>query len=248
MQKFLLSLLLVSGFVSLRAQITVSGTVLDSSKMNYVENVRVISTGGMFSVTDSLGRYSILVQERDSIYFYYNNKPTQKFPVVKIPNLRQFDISLRLTVKGKYSVLKEVMVFSKTHREDSLENRESYRDIFDYTKPGIQTSIVPGGGVGADVNELINIFRFKRNKRLRLFQERLEVQEQEKYVDYRFNKNFVKRLTGLAVPSLDTFMVWYRPSYIFTKTSDELTFNQYILTCYYEFQKLSRLFIKKNDE
>lgn len=61
--------------------------------MNYVENVRVVSTGGMFSITDSLGKYSIMVKEADSISFHFNNKPTQKFPVVKILNPRQFDIS-----------------------------------------------------------------------------------------------------------------------------------------------------------
>ena len=247
-EKFLLFLLSAFCSFNLQAQLTVSGTVLDSSKLNYVENVRVVSTGGMFSVTDSLGRYNILVRESDSIYFHYNNKPTQKFAVAKIPNPRQFDISLKLTVKGKYSVLKEVMVYSKTHKQDSMENREEYRDIFGYTKPGIETSVVPGGGVGADVNELINIFRFKRNKRLRSFQERLELQEQEKYVDYRFNKLFIKRITGLNGPSLDTFMNWYRPSYLFAKSADELSFNQYILNCYYAFQKLLQLSIKKNEE
>lgn len=238
MRKILLLLFYLVCSILLHAQLTVSGTVLDSSKINYVDNVRVVSTGGMFSVTDSLGKYSILVKEADSISFYYNNKPTQKFPVSKIINPRQFDISLRLTVRGKYSILKEVMVYSKSHKQDSLENRAAYRDVFDYTKPGIQTSVIPGGGVGADVNELINIFRFKRNKRLRAFQERLEIEEQEKYVDYRFNRIYVKRVTGLKYNLLDTFMRWYRPSYILALESDELHFNQYILNAYYQFIKL----------
>jgi hypothetical protein len=92
--------------------------------------------------------------------------------------------------------------------------------------------------VGADVNELINIFRFRRNKRLKAFQQRLELQEQEKFIDYRFNKVFVKRITGLQSPELDTFLVWYRPDYDFTRFSDEISFNQYILNASYHFRKL----------
>ena len=233
---------------SLHAQFTISGTVFDSSKINYVENVRVVSTGGMFAITDSLGRYSVMAGENDSLIFYYNNKPTQKFIVKTIPDPSRFNISLRINVKGKYHILNEVIVFSKSYKQDSLENRQTYADIYDYKKPGLSTSITPGGGVGADVDELINIFRFKRNKRLRAFQQRLEMQEQEKYVAYRFNKLFVKRITGLEGVLLDTFLVWYRPSYEFTRNSDELVFNQYILNAFYQFQKLVDVSPAKKEE
>lgn len=221
-----------------KAQIIISGRVLDNTKQNYVESAQVISTGGMFSITDSMGRYSITVHIQDSIYFIYNNKPTQKFPVKTITNYNDFDISLRIPVKGKYSVLKEVVVYSKTFRQDSLENRQTYADVFAYKKPGVSTSITPDGGVGADVNELINIFRFKRNKRLKAFRARVEEQENESYINYRFNKSFVKRLTGLESPALDSFMIWHRPTYEFTANSTEIEFNQYILNSYYQFKKM----------
>ena len=230
------------------AQFTISGTVLDSSKINYVENVRVVSTGGMFAITDSLGRYSVMAGEADSLIFYYNNKPTQKFIVKAIPDPAHFNISLRINVKGKYHVLNEVVVFSRSYKQDSLENRQAYADIYDYKKPGLSTSITPGGGVGADVDELINIFRFKRNKRLKAFQQRLELQEQEKYINYRFSKLFVKRITGLSGSLLDTFLVWYRPDYEFTRSSDELVFNQYILNAFYQFQKLFTAHPAKKEE
>jgi hypothetical protein len=216
--------------------------------MNRVENVKVVSTGGMFAITDSMGRYSILVQPGDSISFVYNNKPTQKFPVNTIPNPQQFEISIHMAIESKYSVLKEVIVYSKTYKQDSLENRATYADVFNYTKPGISTSIVPGGGVGADVNELINIFRFKRNKRLKAFQLRLEEQEKEHYIDYRFNKLMVGRITGLSGPALDSFVVWYRPDYEFTQQSSELVFNQYILNASYHFRQFGIVLPRRKDE
>jgi hypothetical protein len=234
----LTALLLTLGARSLQAQIVISGTVLDNTKKNYVEAARVVSTGGMFSMTDSLGQYSITVHENDSIYITYNNKSTQKFAVRAITNPNQFDISLRIPIQSRYNVLKEVIVYSKSHREDSLENRQSYADVFEYKKPGLSTSIGPGGTVGADVDELINVFRFRRNKRLKAFQRRLEDDEQDKYISYRFNKITVRRITGLVEAQLDTFMVWYRPTYEFTALADEVQFNQFILNASYQFKTL----------
>ncbi|MEP7236773.1 MAG: hypothetical protein ABI685_02870 [Ferruginibacter sp.] len=218
------------------AQLTVTGTVFDSSKRSYVENVRVESTGGKFTRTDSMGGYKIQVNEKDSITFIYLNKPTQKFIVKDIPNLTQFDISLGVTVKGGYRTLKEVVVFARSYREDSMENRQIYGDIYNYKKPTIRTGISPGGAVGADVDEIINMFRFKRNKHLKAFQARLEQQEQDKFVSYRFNKNFVRRITQLQGTELDTFMVRYLPTYEFASTADEVTFNRYILNSSYAFK------------
>ncbi len=199
-------------------------------------DVRVVSTGGLFAITDSMGRYNIIVSEKDSVSFSYKNKPTQKFAVKSIGDLQHFDIALRVTYKGKYSLLKEVMVFSKSYKQDSLQNRQTYADVFAYRKPGVQTSIAPGGAVGADVNELINIFRFKRNKQLRKFQIRLEQEEQEKYINYRFSKTIVKRITHLQGTQLDTFLVRYRPAYEFASNANELVFNQYILNCSYQYK------------
>ncbi len=210
---------------------------MDNSKINFVEAVGVMSTGGKIAVTDSLGKYSIQAKGEDSLYFIYNNKPTQKFAVNKIPNTAQFDISLHISVKSRYSLLKEVVVYSKTYKQDSAENRENYGEIFSYKKQGIQTSVSPGGGVGLDANELINLFRFKRNRRLKAFQQRLEADEKEKYINYRFNKVFVRRITQLQSPALDSFLIWYRPTYEFAATSSEIEFNQYILNASYHFKK-----------
>lgn len=246
--RFFFTVLFLGLLNHLQAQLTVSGTVYDITKNNLVEDVRVVSTGGIFAITDSIGKYRIMVNVTDSISFIYNNKPTQKFPVADIKTPEQFDISLKVPVQSRYSLLKEVKVFSRSYKQDSLENRQTYADVFEYKKPGIKSSMSPGGVAGADVNELINIFRFKRNRQLRTFQKRLEQQEEDKYINYRFNKIFVKRITALQDTHLDIFMVWYRPSYEFVRTSSEITFNQYILNASYQFKKLQQLSPAKHEE
>ncbi len=221
---------------SLSAQLSVTGTVLDSSRRNYVADVRIESTSGKQAVTDSMGNYRIPVAIKDSLTFIYNNKATQKFAVKDIANLTQFDISIGVNVKDGYRVLKEVVIFGKSYRQDSAENRNIYADVYNFRKPTIRSSISPSGAVGADVNEIINMFRFARNKRLKAFQARLEQQEQDNYVRYRFNRNFVRRITQLNGAQLDTFMVRYLPTYEFTEMADEVAFNRYILNSSYAFK------------
>jgi hypothetical protein len=223
------------------SQIKVTGTVFDKSNINYVEAVSVFSTGGKIVLTDSMGRYSIQTKMGDSLYFVYNNKPTQKFAVSSIANTEQFDISIHVPVKSRIKMLQEVIVYSKNYKLDSAENRETYAKFFNFKKSSFQTSIAPSGSVGLDANELINMFRFRRRKQMQQFQNWLEKEEQEKYVNYRFSKVFVRRITQLTSPALDTFLVWYRPSYRFTTTSSLVDFNQYVLNASYHFRNIMGL-------
>jgi len=239
--KWLITYLLLHSAAISSGQFLLQGTVYDRGKVNYVEGVRVVSSGGIFAVTDSMGRYSIPVSEKDSVYFQYAGKPTRKFSVNEVTDPRHFDISILSKVESKYKVLKEVVVYSKTYREDSIENRETYAEVFNYEKPGLKTISNPGGPAGYDVNELINLFRFGRNKRLQSFQKRLLKEEQEKYVDMRFNKVFVSRITGLSGAHLDSFCVRYRPDHVFCKFSSEIDFNQYVLNCSYQYRRLYNL-------
>ncbi len=236
MRQFLLIVFLNVSCNFANAQNRVSGTVFDSSRINFVPGVKVINKAGQFAITDSLGKYTIAVAEKDSLAFVFNNKSTIKFAVHTAPNPNQFDVALQVPYKGKYKVLKEVVVHTKSYKEDSIANRQAYAAIFNFQKPTIQTSIGPGGAVGADASEIINMFRFKRNKRLKAFQFRLEEQEQEKYVNYRFNKILIKRITHLEGDQLNLFMMLYRPTYEFASNADELVFNQYILNSSYKYK------------
>jgi hypothetical protein len=183
-----------------------------------------------------MGNYKIPVAENDSLTFIYNNKPTQKFAVKDIANPAAFDISLAVNIKGGYKVMKEVVIYARSYRQDSIENRDIYGDVYSFRKPTIRTGISPGGAVGADVNEIINMFRFRRNKQLKAFQARIEQQEQDSYVNHRFNRNLVRRITQLKGAELDTFMVRYLPTYEFTSTADEVSFTRYILNSSYAFK------------
>jgi hypothetical protein len=226
----------LAGTVS--AQYRVKGTVYDSSRSYRIEAVSVMSTNGRMAITDSLGRYQIAVGEKDSIWFSYLGKPTPKYPVLKIADINQFDIALRL----KSDVMQEVRIKSRNYREDSIQNRKDYAKVFDFRRPnvGSMTSIGPTGA-GIDLDELIRVFQFRKNKSMEKFRERLEEQERQKFIDHRFNKALVKRLTGLDGDALNVFMLKYRPSYAFALTSTEYDFQMYIKKCF-ELDKSARAF------
>lgn len=227
------------------AQFTVSGTVYDSTKIIPVKDVLVKASSGNQVITDSAGHYAIVATDNDSLTFIYNNKPTAKFAIKQVPDISHFDISIHVRVSEKFKTMKEVKVYSKNFRQDSIENRQYYNKIFNYQKPGIATSINPGSGsVGMDLDELINIFRFKRNRQLQKMQGRLLEQEQENYIKYRFNKMAVKRITRLEGADLDNFMMLYKPEFEFTQTATTIEFYQYILNASYQYKK--EMLIKKN--
>lgn len=221
---FLLFLLLFAA-LGAKAQYQVKGTVYDSSRIYRIEAVTVMSTAGRITMTDTMGHYHIDVGEKDSIWFSYLGKPTPKYPILKIADINQFDIALRL----KSEVMQEVRIRSRSYKQDSLQNRKDYAKIFNYRKVSVasMTSIGPSGA-GIDLDELIRLFQFKKNKSMLKFQARLMEQEREKFVAHRFNKALVRKLTGLEGTELDKFMEAYRPSFEFTTAASEYDFQLYI--------------------
>jgi len=209
---------------------SIRGIVYDSSRTYPLGSVSVSSTGGSQTITNEEGYYEIRVTEKDSIWFSYMNKPTVKFPTITISNPMQFDISLQVSIP----ILKEVKVYSKDYKLDSIRNRQDYAKVFDFRKPGLR--LVPaatsGVGVAFDLNEIINVFRFRRTQSLLSFQQRLLQEERERYIDFRFNKALVRRLTELEGAELDKFMSLFRPSYLFTKLSGDYDFRLYIKQCH----------------
>jgi len=87
------------------------------------------------------------------------------------------------------------------------------------------------------LDEIINMFRVKRNRNLQFLQNRLLAQEQEKYVNYRFTKRFVQKLTHIEGAELDKFMAYCRPDYTFLGLLNDLELGLYIEKKYISFKK-----------
>jgi len=220
------------------------GVVYDSTKTYPVISVSVLTSSGKGTTTDIYGRYEIEVTETDSIWFSYLNKPTIKYAVAKIYDNSRFDIALHVNVP----VLKEVIVKPRNYKLDSLQNRADYAKGFDWEKPKLKASMGSGGAVGFDLEEIIRLFQFRRNKSAASFRERLLNEEREKFIDHRFSKAIVLRLTGLIGAERDSFMLRCRPIYEFCLYTGEYDFQLYIKECYeaYKLEKSDGWLRKEN--
>ena len=224
-------------------EVTIHGTVFNMYKTRPLDGVSVLCNCGRGTTTDSNG-YVIRVDLSDSLRFSYLGRATQMFPVSAMNSTTGFDIALHV----KPTELAEVRVAPRDYPMDSLQNRKDYEKIFDYQKPGIG---IPDGpnGAGLDLDQLIDVFRLKPNRRLAAFQARLVEDEQDKFINHRFTRYTVKKITGLDGDSLDAFMFRYRPSFQFTKVASDYEFLDYIKLAYQDYlrQLHSHPVMKKED-
>lgn len=239
-QSILLFFLLTSvAFSSLKAQRhTICGIVYDISGRMPIEAVMVY-TKYSSTQTDSLGRYLITLQPNDSLTFSLFGKSTQKFALDQIEDQSNFNVMIHVNGFD----LPEVRVRNSYYRYDSIQSRMDYAKYFNYNPPGLklsnQQNMFGNGGItiGFDINEIINMFRFKRNRNAQFLQNRLIYQEQEKYINYRFTKRFVQKLTKLDGPRLDVFMEYCKPSYPTLALLNDLELGYFIQQKFIQFKR-----------
>jgi CarboxypepD_reg-like domain len=225
-------------------QLTIHGTVFNMYKTRPLDGVSVLCSCGLGTTTDSNGNYVIRVDQSDSLRFSYLGRVTQLFPVSIMNATTGFDIALHVNP----TMLNEVRVAPRNYHMDSLQNRKDYEKIFNYKKPGLEITEGADGNAGLDLDQIINMFRFQRNRRLKAFQDRLIYDEQNKFIDHRFTRYIVKKITQLESPALDTFMFHYRPSYWFTQTATDYEFAEYIKLAFENYQAQLGIFVEPRKE
>lgn len=226
------------------AQSKLRGTVYDYFSKKPLDAVTVQTSSGSYAISDSLGKFIIPVSSKDSVWFSFLSKNTLKYPVDTIRDLSNFEIALYVDAKW----LPAVKVRNKNYTQDSIANRDEYAKVFNFRKPSVRiTSTSPNnyapGAVtaGLDINEFINMFRFKRNRQILSMQERLEEQEREKYINHRYTKYLVGKLTSLKSNALDSFIEVSKPSYELLVTMNELELGYYIEKMYEIYQNNGRI-------
>ena len=224
-------LLLVACFTNQSfAQLKLHGTVYDYYSKRPLDAVTVQCTSGSYAISDSTGRFTISISLKDSVWFSYLSKNTMKYPVDTIKNLSNFEIAIYVDAAW----LPAIKIRNKNYKQDSIANREEYAKVFNFRKPTVRitspspNNYTPGSvTAGLDINEFINMFRFRRNRQMLSMQQRLEQQEKEKYVNHRYTKYLVGKLTGLKEKELDSFIQISKPSYDLLVMMNDLELGYY---------------------
>ncbi len=227
--------------VSSYAQIkTIKGSVYGNIYRTPIESVEVHSASGSKTMTNSNGEYSIIVNNaNDSVWFRFLNKDTKKFPVDTISNPRDFEVRIYLPEYYKFdNELPTVRVTTRNYYQDSVQLRQDYANIFNRRTPwqnlgdGIGTSSAGNGGIGIDFDAIIGLFRFGYNRRQEVYQRFALQVEQDRYIDHRFTKQLVEKITGLYDKDRDDYMLKYRPVYNQLLLLNDTQLAQYIEATY----------------
>ena len=73
------------------------------------------------------------------------------------------------------------------------------------------------------------------------FRDRLMEEEKEKFIEHRFNRALVIRLTQLRGAELDTFMIRYKPDLIFIESATDYELQSHIKKSYEKYMKLKQI-------
>ena len=200
-RRLLVALLLLAARTAV-GQVQITGTIYDESQRFAMSGVSVLGTSGIGTMTDSVGHYIIRLPLGDSIYFSYLGKTTNRFPVKDLAPDQPFNMALAISVDS----LPAAFVRGKNYLLDSLATRKEYAKVFDYHSKyvnGMKTEKRGGMGIGLNLDMFFN---GKENRRMEAFQKRLVEDEHDNYVDHKFSRSIVRKITGLEPPALDTFM------------------------------------------
>jgi len=67
------------------------------------------------------------------------------------------------------------------------------------------------------------------------------MEEEERFIDHRFSRTLIIKLTQLRGKDLDTFIARYRPTVEFTQYSSDYEFQSYIKNCFLHYQRLQKI-------
>lgn len=255
----ILILLVTLGFeVKIKAQSTISGTIMASEDGIPMEGVAVSSHNLRTGVlTDYKGRYTLKVGDNDTIQFSYLGYKEQKFPIQSGWNTYY---TLNVSMEILPIVLKNLnYVQSRNFKDDSLNYRAENKYIFEYKYPFIAKFYLGGpphyvfGDVGPYFSGHLGIniesiyLRLKgHNIRTTRYRKLLEKAEKSSYVHNSFNPQIVSQITGLKGEDLHNFMKNYEPKFIQVYGKSDYDINSQIKEAYLKFKSKKESSVKMN--
>ena len=119
---------------------------------------------------------------------------------------------------------------------DSVDRRKEYAWVYGHENtPKLAKDRQGADGVGVTLNIFRNTSSAAK-QRIKL-EKRLEKEEEEYYVDSRYNKDYVSKITKLKGDSLSEFMRKFRPSYDYCRKAANVDILVYISDSYKTYMK-----------
>jgi hypothetical protein len=221
------------------------GIITTTSVAVAASGVLVTTTSGQQTTTDSLGKFTIPASYMDTLFFYIGTIKSSPFPAAEITDWNNFELPIRDLQKSiaqanyipktlRFSdgtTLESVTVTTRDFHKDSLENRQAYGSTFGYSNPKFNPL--------SPISSMAGILNFKKKKTMKRMQRHLLFEEQQGYIDSRFNKSVIVNNIGRKVDInlVDGYMKKYRPTYDQMEYMENLDLLMYIRKTFDQYEK-----------
>jgi hypothetical protein len=232
MKRLLLFILFSTVYqVSFAQQKFTEGLVFDAATLDRIAIVSITNLRTGESMYNSLnGAFKVTSEPGDLLVF---SKMDYLNDTVRVSN----DLAKLIYLKRTGITLKEVNIYDKLLSPKSImsKNRSQYSKAYGALANKDLLSF-NGGSVGLSIDALYNMFSAE-GRNAKHLREVLDLDYKQNTIDYRFNKTFVGRITGLTGVKLDDFMKKYRPGYYFITNASEYEFIASIRTNLKRYQR-----------
>ena len=211
----------------------VTGKILRNGSQELLVSVSIQNkTQHRFDLSDERGTYRIQAAPNDVIIISHVGYRSDTLVVDSTMLSGNFDINL----EPRAATLQTAVVGALSNYQlDSTARRQEYSWLYDRGKQTAFEHNRTGDGVGISMN----LFRHTaaedkdRDKLLK----RIIREEEEYYIDFRYSREYVSRLTHLKGDSLQAFMEHYRPTYEYCRKAANVDILVFINDSYKQFMK-----------
>ena len=185
-----------------------------------------------YDLSEENGSYRIQVVPGDHVSFSSVGYVADTVTVTA--SMLTADFPVYLDIRAQTLKAVRVGEFSN-YQLDSMDRRKEYSWVYDHYNTPLTEHNRQGDGVGVT----LNIFRnaSSKEKQREKLEKRLAKEEEEFYVDSRYNKDLVTKITRLRGDSLVQFMQKYRPSYDYCRRAANVDILVYINDSYKQYMK-----------
>ncbi len=210
--------------LSVQGQSIIKGDILDITSQKPIEGVVIKNIHTNESATsESNGTFSIEVKSGNLIELTKDSFETLR---IRIANDKSPSYYKLVLSKPQKNEVRDIYGHLIGYSRDSIEYYNTYAVILNGSKQGQNNAV---GGASLDALS-------KANRERWAFQIMYAKWENEKYVDFVFNKELINKITYLEGEELKQFMLIYRPSYKFCRSASRYEYLNYIKQSFYKFK------------
>lgn len=216
---------------------TVDGIVFDKESKDRIATVIIhnITTG--ITVFDNLkGEFTIAAQTGDILVF---SRAEYHPDTLKIQNTFHLAVYLApLAIRLREVTVQDTVL---TPAKRLAATKQQFSKAYGPLAYNDYLSTSPGSGAGLSIDAIFNSLS-KSGRNAERLREIIQGDYEQNAIDFRFNRTYVGKITGLNGEKLTSFMRRYRPGYYTVSTANEYEFVTMIRNNLRRFMRNQRLY------